>query len=80
MNAWYGGIDLHTNNCMMVVLDDQEQVVFHKRLPNQLEAILQALAPYQAPLQGLVVESTYNWYWLVDGLSSCPSCVLARSW
>jgi transposase len=26
------------------------------------------LKPYQQDLQGCVVESTYNWYWLVDGL------------
>jgi transposase len=26
------------------------------------------LSTYQASLEGLVVESTYNWYWLVDGL------------
>jgi hypothetical protein len=26
------------------------------------------LTPYRDSLVGLVVESTYNWYWLVDGL------------
>jgi transposase len=30
--------------------------------------ILGALEPYQSDLVGVVVESTYNWYWLVDGL------------
>jgi len=29
---------------------------------------MEQLAPYHAELQGVVVESTYNWYWLVDGL------------
>jgi transposase len=37
-------------------------------VPNDLDTILSALAPYQEYLEGLVVESTYNWYWLVDGL------------
>lgn len=68
MNPLYGGIDLHANNSLIAVVDDQDRVVFRKRLPNQLETILQALAPYQAQLRGLAVESTYNWYWLVDGL------------
>jgi transposase len=27
-----------------------------------------ALSPYAKTLQGIVVESTFNWYWLVDGL------------
>jgi transposase len=28
----------------------------------------QILKPYQEQIKGIVVESTYNWYWLVDGL------------
>ena len=27
-----------------------------------------AFAPFRETLQGIAVESTYNWYWLVDGL------------
>jgi transposase len=68
MKKLYGGIDLHANNSVIVLVDAQEQVVFEKRIPNDLEKILVHLRPYQAGLQGLVVESTYNWYWLVDGL------------
>ena len=68
MNALYGGIDLHAYNSVIVLVDEADQVVYRKRLPNDLENILEQLAPYQAVLQGLVVESTYNWYWLVDGL------------
>ncbi len=30
--------------------------------------ILKTLEPFQKKIQGIVVESTYNWYWLVDGL------------
>jgi hypothetical protein len=26
---------------------------------------VEQLAPYHADIEGLVVESTYNWYWLV---------------
>jgi transposase len=62
------GIDLHSNNCLVVVSDDADKVVYSKRLPNDLAAICDALSPYQQELFGVVVESTYNWYWLVDGL------------
>ncbi len=68
MKPLYGGIDLHANNSVIVVLDEEDQIVYRKRLPNDLEPILLQLAPYRAQLQGLVVESTFNWYWLVDGL------------
>jgi transposase len=64
----YGAIDLHSNNNVTVLIDEQDQVVYQKRLPNDLPVIVQQLSGYQAALQGIVVESTYNWYWLVDGL------------
>ena len=59
----YGGIDLHANNSMIVLLNDQDQVVYQKRLPNQLGVILDHIAPYHTQIEGLVVESTYHWYW-----------------
>jgi transposase len=64
----YGGIDLHANNSVIVLLNEQDEVIYQKRLPNHLPTILEQLAPYHTEVKGLVVESTYNWYWLVDGL------------
>jgi len=64
----YGGIDLHSNNSVLVLIDEEDRVVVEKRLRNDLALILQELTPYRKKLTGLVVESTYNWYWLVDGL------------
>ena len=64
----YGGIDLHANNSGIVLLNEQDEVIYRKRLPNALPTILEQLAPYHTEVKGLVVESTYNWYWLVDGL------------
>ena len=64
----YGAIDLHSTNNVTVVLDEQDRVVYQKRLPNDLALILKELSVYQSGLEGIVVESTYNWYWLVDGL------------
>jgi transposase len=64
----YGAIDLHSNNNVLVISDEQDQVVFNRRLPNDLPTVLRVVEPYRADLQGLAVESTFNWYWLVDGL------------
>ena len=66
--ALYGGLDLHGDNVFCSLLDGTRQVVFERRLPNQLDTICQALEPYRKRIQALAVESTYNWYWLVDGL------------
>jgi transposase len=64
----YSGIDLHSNNSVVVVMDETDRVVAEKRLPNDLGRIIGFLRPWQGELSGIVVESTYNWYWLVDGL------------
>jgi transposase len=64
----YSGIDLHSNNSVVVVTDEEDRIVFQKRLANKLDEILIALAPHKEEIIGVVVESTYNWYWLVDGL------------
>ncbi len=64
----YGAIDLHSNNNVTVVINEQDQVVYQKRLRNDLSLVVQELSSYRRALQGIVVESTYNWYWLVDGL------------
>lgn len=64
----YCGIDLHSNNSLVVITDETDHVVYSKRLPNDLAQILAALEMHRAELSGVVVESTFNWYWLVDGL------------
>lgn len=64
----YAAIDLHSTNCMLVILDEEDRVVYERRHPNSLTEILSRLAPHIGSIQGVAVESTYNWYWLVDGL------------
>lgn len=66
----YSAIDLHSNNNVLVVTDEADRVLIEKRLPNELTRILELLDPHKDELAGVVVESTYNWYWLVDGLMS----------
>ncbi len=66
--ALYCGIDLHSNNHVAVVIDEEDRRIVEKRLPNNLQATLDLLAPYRDRLVSIAVESTFNWYWLVDGL------------
>jgi len=68
MTELYAGIDLHSNNNVLVISDQEGQEVYRKRLRNSLEEVARALEPHRESLCGIVVESTYNWYWLVDGL------------
>ena len=64
----YAGIDLHSSNNYLGILDMNDKRIFGKRLPNCLRTIVKTLAPYRKKISGIAVESTYNWYWLVDGL------------
>ncbi len=73
----YCGIDLHSSNGMFVILDENDKVVFKKRLSNKLPTVLDALKPFREKLAIVAVESTFNWYWLVDGLMDAgyPVCL-----
>ena len=64
----YAGLDLHSRNTYIGIMDETFNRVFKKRVSNDLDQILQTLKPFKKRLKGFVVESTYNWYWLVDGL------------
>jgi len=64
----YAGIDLHSNNSVLAVIDEEGTLKWRQRMANDLIEIAAALEPYRDALQGIAVESTYNWYWLVDGL------------
>jgi len=62
------GIDLHSNNLFCGIVEQDGERVFEKRLPCNLSDVLGALKPFKKRLQTIAVESTFNWYWLVDGL------------
>lgn len=64
----YAGIDLHSSNSYLGIIDAGDKRHFGKRLPNDLTTIRLALEPYRKRIVGIAVESTYNWYWLIDGL------------
>ena len=64
----YAGIDLHSSNNYIGIINNQDKRLFSRRLPNCIDTIISALEPFQKSITGIAVESTYNWYWLVDGL------------
>ena len=62
------GIDLHSNNMFCAMVDMEGRRVFEEKLPCDLGAVVRTLKPFKKRLEKIAVESTYNWYWLVDGL------------
>jgi len=64
----YAGIDLHSSNNYVGIIDEHDKRLYGKRLPNELSHVLLALEPFRDTMESVVIESTFNWYWLVDGL------------
>ena len=71
----YCGIDLHSNNCVVIVSNDEDRIMCPKRLPNELAQIATALEPYRHELAGVVIESTYYGRpGIMRGLAGIPRC------
>jgi transposase len=72
----YSAADLHSNNHFLTIIDEQDKRILEKRLPNDLTTTLKTLEPYRSHITGVAVESTFNWYWLVDGLMEADYSVM----
>jgi len=68
MKTLYAAFDLHSSNNYLAVIDEEGKRILSKKLPNDPARILATLRPHTKEIAGIVVESTYNWYWLVDML------------
>lgn len=62
------GIDLHSNNAMIGLVDQNGRRLGHKKVDCNLQQVVDFLSPWKDRLKSIAVESTFNWYWLVDGL------------
>ncbi|MCC7160043.1 MAG: IS110 family transposase [Ignavibacteria bacterium] len=62
------GIDLHSTNHLVAILDAEGRPLLTQRLNNRLVETLALLNRYRERVTGIAVESTYNGYWLIDGL------------
>src|SRR5436305_8604111 len=70
MKKVVAGMDLHSNNVVIGVMDLDGKRVATGKVDCDLKEIVKFLAPYKNRLKQVAVESTYNWYWLVDGLQA----------
>ncbi len=66
----YTAFDLHANNSYAAIIDEEGRKVAGKKLCNEPQVALSFLESHREAIQGIVVESTFNWYWLVDTLMS----------
>jgi len=62
----YTGFDLHSTNTFVGIINENGERLWKKKLRNDPSLISETLRPLKKDIEGIVVESTYNWYWLVD--------------
>jgi len=65
----YAGIDLHSNNLVVAIVDKQGHRIGHQKLSCELCEVIAYLKGLKMKVIEVAVESTFNWYWLVDGLA-----------
>ena len=65
--TFYCGMDLSARDCQVCVIDEDLSCLVQQKVRNDLPALLRLIEPFTGSLQ-IVVESTFNWDWLVDGL------------
>ncbi len=62
----YTAFDLHSNNSYLGIIDENGKRIYKRKLANDPALIVEILKPFRKDIVGIAVESTYNWYWLVD--------------
>jgi transposase len=62
------GIDLHGNNVVIGLINQDGKRLEHQKVGTELAQVEAVLQSYKPRLISMAVESTFNWYWLVDGL------------
>lgn len=65
--TFYCGIDLHSKRSHVCIIDENGEKVKEENLINDLSLILDFLKPFGKDMH-IAIESTINWYWIVDGL------------
>ncbi|HDJ22581.1 MAG TPA: IS110 family transposase [Candidatus Aminicenantes bacterium] len=65
---YFIGLDVHSNNTVIAVLDKKGKRIYSRRVKNFIKLVLEELEPFKDKIQALALESTFNWYWLADGL------------
>jgi transposase len=64
-HKFYGGIDLHTRNMFVCILDASGNVRVHQNIKTDPEAFLRTIAPFREDIV-VAVECMFTWYWIAD--------------
>ncbi len=64
-HQYYCGIDLHTKNMYVCILNQAGKVLVHKNINSSPQALIKTIEPY-LPDVAIAVECIFTWYWIAD--------------
>jgi transposase len=68
-HQYYCGIDLHTKNMYVCILNQGGNILFHKNISSSPQSLYRVIKPY-LPDIALAVECMFTWYWISDFCSA----------
>ena len=64
-HQYYCGIDLHARVMYLCIISSGGEIVFHRNMEANPEALLKAIEPYRPDIV-IGVECIFTWYWIAD--------------
>ena len=64
-HQYYCGVDLHARTMYLCIVNQADEILYHREIPTQAEVFLEKLSPYREDVV-VSVECMFTWYWVAD--------------
>ncbi|MCP4097179.1 MAG: IS110 family transposase [Planctomycetaceae bacterium] len=64
-HQYYCGVDLHARTMYLCIVNQADEILYHREIPTNAELFLNKLAPYRQDVV-VSVECIFTWYWIAD--------------
>lgn len=64
-HPFYCGIDLHTQNMYICIVNQEGKILLHRNLKTDPSSFLRIITPYLSEIV-VTVECMFTWYWIAD--------------
>ena len=64
-HQYYCGVDLHARTMYLCIVNQRDEILYHKEIPTKADLFLGKLSPYREDVV-VSVECIFTWYWVAD--------------
>ena len=64
-HQYYCGVDLHARTMYLCIVNQADEILYHREIPTKADLFLEKLAPYREDVV-VSVECIFTWYWVAD--------------